>query len=328
MRAKAWYVQEFGDLDAMKWMEIDIPEPGPGEVRIQVAASGINFAETRMRAGTYLGQQLPFVLGLEASGVVESVGPGVEGFTVGQRVFGRAKFGGHAEYTILDEDMVIPIPDNMSMVEAASIPAGWQTAWHALHQTARVKPGDNVLIEAVASSVGSAALQIAKQMGCWVAGTASQDAKLQRAKEYGADAIYNYKTQDLPALVEKDTGGAMIDVGLMTIGRETSDALLSSMAMDGQVIMYGSTGGREITFDLAIGTRNLQLKSMSIATSPIYFTEGMKTFRRGAMRLFKEGKFKAVVDKVLPITELVTAHKMVNDRNHFGKVIMQVKDID
>jgi NADPH:quinone reductase-like Zn-dependent oxidoreductase len=179
-----------------------------------------------------------------------------------------------------------------------------------------------MLIEAIASSVGSAALQIGKWRGCWVAGTASRDDKLARAREYGADALYNYKTQRISDCVLADTDGAGLDIGLMTIGAETSDELIASMGMDGRIIMYGSTGGRKICFDLAIGTRNLALVSMSISTSPAFLTHSMPTFREQALPLFSNGTFKAIVDEVLPMSRLADAHRMVDARTHFGKIVM------
>jgi NADPH2:quinone reductase len=317
-----WKVEKFGGLDAMAWVPIDVPSPGPGQVRVKVAASGINFAETRMREGTYGGQTAPFVLGMESAGTVESIGAGVSGFGVGDRVFGRAR-GSHATHVIFDAAHLMHVPENLSFEQAAAIPVGWQTAWHALHTVAKVRPGQRVLIEAVASSVGSAALQIAKQMGCWVAGTASRDEKLAIAKQWGCDATYNYKTIDLAAAVAKDTNGLGIEIGLMTIGEETATALLDSMGVDGQVVMYGSTGGRHVTFNLNIGTRNLQLKAMSISTNRAFLEETMVTFKSGALRLFDSGILKPVVSDVLPMKELAKAHLMVSDRRHFGKVIMK-----
>lgn len=317
-----WKVEKFGGLDAMQWVPIDVPSPGPGQVRVKVAASGINFAETRMREGTYGGQTAPFVLGMESAGTVESIGTGVSGFAIGDRVFGRAR-GSHATHVIFDAAHLMHVPKNLSFEQAAAIPVGWQTAWHALHTVAKVRPGQRVLIEAVASSVGSAALQIAKQMGCWVAGTASRDEKLAIAKQWGCDATYNYKTVDLAAAVAKDTNGLGIEIGLMTIGEETATALLDSMGVDGQVVMYGSTGGRHVTFNLNIGSRNLQLKAMSISTNRAFLEETMVTFRNGALTLFDAGILKPVVSDILPMNDLAKAHVMVSDRRHFGKVIMR-----
>ncbi|MFO1457023.1 MAG: zinc-binding dehydrogenase [Steroidobacteraceae bacterium] len=314
-------VTEFGGVEVMKRVEMPDPVPGPGQLRVAVRASGINFAETRMRAGTYSGQALPFVMGMESAGVVEAVGPGVSAFEPGDRVFGRAR-GSHATHVLFDVEHTLPLPDALDFVQGAAIPVGWLTAWHALVTVADARRGQRVLIEAVASSVGSAALQIARWRGCWVAGTASRDDKCARALAAGADAAYNYKTVDLPTRVHADTAGHGIDVGLMTIGEETATALLDSMAAEGKVVMYGSTGGRQVCFSLNIGVRNLQLLAMSISSSARFLPETMRTFRELALPAFARGEFRAVVDTVLPMRELVRAHGMVDSRAHYGKVVL------
>ena len=191
----------------MLWEELPAPEPGPGQVLVDVHASGINFAETRMRAGTYSGQPLPFVLGMEGAGVVTGLGAGVDEFAVGDRVFGRAR-GCHAEQVLFDVEHLMPLPDNLSFAEGAAIPVGWLTAWHAVHTVGEAKPGERVLVEAVAGSVGSAALQIAKQHGCWVAGTASRDDKLAQARNYGADLLINYTSESISDSIRAATDGA------------------------------------------------------------------------------------------------------------------------
>ena len=317
-------VKEFGGPENMIWEELPTPEPGADQVLVDIRASGINFAETRMRAGTYSGQPLPFVMGMEGAGVIRSVGSNVRGFQVGQRVFGRAR-GCHAEAVLFDVEHLMGLPDNLSFVEGAAIPVGWLTAWHALHTVAQLKYGSRVLVEAVAGSVGSAALQIAKQRGCWVAGTASRDDKLEKSKVFGTDLSINYKTTSVSEAIRVATNGAGVDVvSLMTIGEETASELFDSMGMDGKVVMFGSTGGYDITFSMRIGILNMQLLSMSISTSAAFMTETMPSFREQALPLFANSVFKPVVDTVLPISELVRAHQMIDERKHYGKVILEI----
>ncbi len=320
---KAWQVKEFGGLDAMAYTEVPVPEPGRGEVRVRVRASGMNFAETRMRAGTYTGQPVPFLLGMEMAGVVDALGAGVSGLSVGDEVFGRAR-GAHSQFVCVEATHLFKKPHALSFEQAAAIPVGWLTAWHALRTVAAGKPGDRVLIEAVASSVGSAALQIAKHQGCWVAGTASRDDKLARASEYGLDAAYNYKRENIAERILADTDGHGADIGLMTIGEETATMLFDAMAMCGRIVMYGSTGGRQVCFSLNIGTRNIELHSMSISTSPRFMPETMRTFADEALPLFESGVLRPVLDVVLPIEELRRAHEMIDERTHFGKIVLTV----
>lgn len=320
---KAIVVREFGGIDAMELAEWPEPVPGVGQVLVRVKASGINFAETRMRAGAFFGQELPLLMGMEAAGIVEAMGEGVTGFKAGDRVFGRAR-GSHAEKVLMGAEHAMHLPDNLSFEQGAAIPVGWLTAWHGLITVAQLRPGQRVFIEAVASSVGSAALQIAKWRNAWVAGTASRDDKVQKALAWGADAAYNYKTEDVAKRVQADTGGKGIDVGMMTIGAETAQSLWDSMGMDGKVIMYGTTGGRVISFDLAIGMKNLQLLSISITSSPLYPTITLPEFRAQALPLFAGGAFKPVVDCVLPLEQVGKAHEMIDSRTHFGKIILSI----
>ncbi len=318
-------VERFGSPEVMQWQQLPPLAPGPQHVLVDVFASGINFAETRMRAGTYAGQPLPFVCGMEGAGVVRAVGDAVTQFEVGDRVFGRAR-GCHAEQVLFDDEHLMPLPDSMSFVQGAAVPVGWLTAWHALHTVAELKPGQRVLVEAVGGSVGSAALQIAKQAHCWVAATASTNDKLSKARTGGADLAVNYTTEPVAETIMAATADQGVDVSLMTIGEATADQLIASMAMDGKVVMFGSTGGRDITFNLNIGIRNLQLLSMSISTSELFLTQTMPSFREHALPLFAGGQFHAVVDTILPIKELVKAHQMIDDHRHFGKVIAQVRE--
>ena len=318
-----WWVEQFGDIETMRWSERPGLVPGPAQVLVEVRASGINFAETRMRAGTYGGQTLPFMMGMECAGTVRLLGPGVSGFQVGQRVFGRAR-GSHATLVLVDAEHLLPLPDALSFEAGAAIPVGWLTAWHALATVAAADagPGKRVLIEAIASSVGSAALQIARWRGCWVAGTASRDDKCQSALAAGANAAYNYKSSNLADRVHRDTAGHGIDVGLMTIGEETATSLFDSMAQEGHIVMYGSTGGRQVSFNLNIGTRNLRLSAMSISSSARFLPETMASFRAIALPLFANKALHAVVDTVLPMSELPRAHRMVEERRHFGKIVL------
>lgn len=319
--AKGYRVAAFGGPEVMVWESLDLGELAPGAVRVRVGASGINFAETRMRAGDYSGQELPFVMGMEVAGTVEAVGAGVSGFNEGDRVFGRVR-GAHAEVVDCDPDHLMLLPVNLSFAQGAAIPVGWLTAWHALHTVGRMKAGDRILVEAVGGSVGSAALALAKQAGCWAVGTASRDDKLAQATSMGCDAVVNYTRDSVSQQVAALTDGQGMDIGLMTIGDATADELIDSMGMDGRVVMFGSTGGRDITFNLRIGILNIQLLSMSISTSPAFMTQTMPSFRERALPLFASGELVPVVDTVLPMSELVRAHEMVDERTHFGKVIL------
>ena len=319
--ANGYRVKAFGGPEVMIWESLNLGDLAPGAVRVRVRASGINFAETRMRAGDYSGQELPFVMGMEVAGTVEQIGDGVSGLAVGDRVFGRVR-GAHAEVVDCDPEHLMLLPDNLSFEQGAAIPVGWLTAWHALYTVGGMQAGDRVLIEAVGGSVGSAALALAKQAGCWTVGTASRDDKLEHALALGCDATVNYRNTSVSEQVSALTGGKGMDIGLMTIGDATADELIDSMGMDGRVVMFGSTGGRDITFNLRIGILNIQLLSMSISTSPAFMTRTMPEFRAQALPLFASGELVPVVDTVLPMSELVRAHEMVDERTHFGKVIL------
>ncbi|MCS6803303.1 MAG: zinc-binding dehydrogenase [Chloroflexota bacterium] len=320
---KAVYVREFGPIEAMEIVDLPMPEPGPGQVLVRVKASGVNFAETRMRSGEYGGQTVPFVMGMESAGVVEAVGPGVTAFRPGDRVFGRAR-GSHAQFVVFEAAHLLPLPERLSFEEGAAIPVGWQTAWHGLITLADVQPGQRVLIEGIASSVGSAALQIARWRGAWVAGTASRDEKVAKALEWGANAAYNYLTDDVPARVRHDTGGHGADVSMLTIGGEQGAKTIAAMGEEGTVLLFGSTGGRTLPLDLNIGARNLRLLSFSITSSRRFVQETMETFKRVALPLFANGLFKPVVDRVLPLERVDEAHRLVAERTHFGKIVLSV----
>lgn len=320
---KAILVPEFGGPEVLTMGELPDPVAGPGQVVVRVQASGINYAETRMRAGSFFGVTPPFGLGMEAAGVVETAGEGVIGFKSGDRVFGRAR-GSHAEQVVFDAAHLMHLPDELDFVQGAAIPVGWLTAWHALITVANLQSQHRVLLEAIGSSVSSAALQIAKWKGCWTAGTASSDEKCQRALAAGADAAYNYTTTEVGKQAMADTGNQGIDVALITIGGHQAAATQAAMGFNGKLLIIGSTGGMEYCFNVMAAHKNLEFLTLSIMTSPRFVPESMQTFKDIALPLFARGAFKPPVDCVLPWSQAAEAHRMIEARKHFGKIVLKM----
>lgn len=320
---KALVFDEPGGPDVFRLAEVPDPSPGDGQVLIDVKALGVNFADHLMRIGAYPIQPAPFIAGLEAAGTVVACGPGVTGLDPGQRViaWGRRTY---AERMLAPRWAVSPSPRGLSFEEAAAIPVAFGTAWHALVVLAGVQPGERVLIHAAGSGVGSAALQVAKQLGAWVVATAGQDWKLDRARALGADAAVNYTTQDVAEEVKKLTDGAGVNVVLEGVGRATFPKSVRALGEAGRMVIYGSPSGARVELDTREAiARNLTFYGMSIVTGPL-FESTVASFQKEAIPWFEEGRLKPVIDRVYPLAQAGEAHQRMMDRALFGKLVLTV----
>ncbi|MBI4492863.1 MAG: NAD(P)H-quinone oxidoreductase [Chloroflexi bacterium] len=320
---KAIRIHQFGGPEALCYEEAPEPQPGEGEVLIRVKAVGVNFADLLMRMGAYPSRDLPLVPGLEAAGVVETLGPGVSGLQPGQRVMAWTRRS-YAELVAAPAWGVRPAPANLSFEQAAAIPLAFGTSWHALVTLARVQPGERVLVHAAGSGVGSAAIQLARQLGAWVVATAGQDWKLERARQLGADATINYSTQDVAAEVRRLTEGEGVHVALEGVGKATFPASVRSLGMEGRLVIYGSPSGARVELDTREAIfRNLTLYGMAVTTSP-RFPESVEAFARQALPWFEQGLLAPVVDRVYPLADAAQAHQRVLERAQFGKLVLAV----
>ncbi|MFW5696073.1 MAG: zinc-binding dehydrogenase, partial [Alkalispirochaeta sp.] len=239
---KAMVCNEWGDPHVFSPAEIKMPEPGPGQVRIKVAATSVNPVDTKIRAGHIkAAPAFPAVLHGDVSGVVHAVGPGVTRFAVGDRVHGcaggfKGLSGALAEYMIADARALARMPDGMSMREAAAMPLVSITAWLALVDRARVKPTDHVLIHAGAGGVGHVAVGIARALGARVAATVSSEEKAEVARSMGADDIIYYRDEGVSEYVDRLTGGTGFDVVFDTVGGANIEKSLAATRIGGHML--------------------------------------------------------------------------------------------
>ncbi|MFW5695959.1 MAG: zinc-binding dehydrogenase, partial [Alkalispirochaeta sp.] len=239
---KAMVCKEWGDPDVFTLEDIKVPEPGPGQVRIEVAATSVNPVDTKIRAGRIkAAPDFPAVLHGDVSGVVHAVGPGVTRFAVGDRVYGcaggfKGLSGALAEYMIADAPALARVPDGMSMREAAAIPLVSITAWLALVDRARVKPTDHVLVHGGAGGVGHVAVAIARGLGARVATTVSSEDKAEIARSMGAEDVIYYRDEEVPAYVDRLTGGTGFDVVFDTVGGANIEKSLAATRIGGHML--------------------------------------------------------------------------------------------
>jgi NADPH:quinone reductase-like Zn-dependent oxidoreductase len=254
---------------------------------------------------------------------VDALGEGVEGLTVGQSVIAWARRT-YAQLVVAPAWAVRPAPDGLPFDQAAAIPVAFGTAWHALVSLARVQPGERVLVHAVGSGVGSAALLLAKQLGAWVVVTAGQEWKLERARTMGADAVINYDTQDVTEEISRHTESQGVHIVLEGIGRATFPASVKSLARGGRLVIYGAPSGPRVELDTRLAiARNLTLYGMSITTSPL-FPATIDRFARDGLRRLATGQINPVVDSVIPLRDAAQAHQRMMDRAQFGKIVLWV----
>lgn len=341
---RAILMEARGGPEVLKPGEVPTPEPGPKEVRLRVKAAALNHLDIWVRKGVASPKlPLPHVLGADASGVVDAVGPGVTGFAPGDEVvvnpglscghcerclagednlcsryeiLGEHRWGAYAEYLVVPEVNLVRKPQNLSFVEAAAIPLTFLTAWQMVVDKLGVRPGDEVLVMAAGSGVSVAAIQIAKLFGARVIATAGSEDKLRRAKALGADETVNYTHPDWPKEVRRLTGGKGADKVVDHTGALYFEGVIKATANGGRIAIAGASSGYEGTLPFAhVFYRQLSILGSTMASKSRLFP---------ILRFVEEGKLKPVVGQVLPLEAAAEGHRLLEERRVFGKVVLQV----
>jgi len=316
---RAMVINRFGGPELFEQQELDDPHPGAGQVRVRVIASGTNPVEAKLRQnGSWAGLEPPVVLGYDVAGVVDEVGPGVDGLAVGDEVYYTPQIrgnprGSYAEYNVAAASIVARKPRGMSFVDAAAIPLAGGTAWEAIVRRLAVKPGETVLIHGASGGVGSFALQFAKAAGARVLATASEK-HLAVLRDLGADVAIDYASQDVNGIALSETDGAGVDAVFDIHGPDIIGRSLAAVRPSGRMACILPPGG-----DLGL------LYQKNISLFGIFLTR--EAGRLDEMRpLFERQQVKPLIDRVLPLHEVRQAHERLDTGHGQGKIVLRVAE--
>lgn len=315
-----------GGPEVLQYEEAPAPEPGRNELLIRLRATAVNRTDLLLREGKLpLGKGMPLIPGTDGAGVVVR-GTGGDARS-GDRVLvcgdtlGRLRDGTYAEYVTVPSSMALPVPREMSYEEAAALGTSALTAWQALVDRAGIQPGQWVLVHAAGSGVGVAAIQIAKLLGARVIVTAGSSAKLDLARQLGADHGINYTRGDFASQARTLTGNRGVDVVLDTVGGEIFQRSLGCLCLGGRLIAVGSVGGTEVAVDLRqITFKGLSVIGLNSGALPPY--QIADRFRQ-IVDLVARGRLRPVIDRVFPLDEAQAAHRLLAGRTCFGKIILR-----
>lgn len=341
---KAIFFNHHGGPDVLQWGEFPTPTPGPTEVVVKVKACALNHLDIWVRMGIPgITVPLPHILGADVAGVIDVVGSDVKTWTPGQKVLvapgiscgdcahcqadndhlcdtfdilGQQSNGGYAEYVKVPAANLLPFPENLCFEEAASIPLVFLTAWHMLVTNGNIQKNQTVLIHAGGSGVGIAAIQIAKLKGAHVITTVGSPEKGKRANALGANEVIQYRETDFQQEVMRITNNRGVDLAVDHIGQETFEKSLNSIAKGGKLLTCGATSGRQIQFDL----RTLFGRNITIHGSRM----GKKKGLQDVMEHVQAGRLKPIIDSVYALKDAAQAHKRMEERKNFGKIILTV----
>ena len=335
---------EHGERDVIQLDEIPIPQPAVHEVRVKVVACALNWLDVGIRRGPQFGAvPLPLVTGVDVSGFVDAVGAQVSGWLAGDAVtlyslltcgecefcrageltvcprheiIGEHRDGGLAEYMLAPARNLIAKPPRLSHIEVAALPVVAGTAWHMLITVARLQAGETVFIPGAGGGVASMGIQIAKYAGATVIASTSSQEKMSKARELGADHALSYRDEDWVEQVLAYTGGRGVDVAQDLVGAQTWADSLRTLARNGRMVVCGSHSGK--SFDLRIPQiyhRQLSILGANGATYNELVT---------VLELADQGALRPVIDRVLPLSEIREGHRVLEQHDHFGKVVMRI----
>jgi putative PIG3 family NAD(P)H quinone oxidoreductase len=317
-----------GGPEVLEEREVPLPEPGPSEVRVRIRAAGVNRADLIQRRGQYPAPSgAPAdIPGLEYAGEVDAVGPGAGLWDVGSRVMGIVGGGGHAEYVCVHEREAMRIPHSLSWEEAASIPEDFLTAYDALFRQLDVQMGERLLIHAVGSGVGTAAVQLARPAAVTPLGTSRTAEKLQKARELGLDVGIGAEAEGgWAARVEQETEGEGVNAILDLVGGAYLSDNLRVLATRGRLVVVGTVAGSRADLDMGLLLRKrLHLLGTALRTRPLEEKIALaREFSDHVLPLFSAGRVRPVVDRVYSFAEVGEAHRQMEENQTFGKVVLR-----
>ncbi len=319
---KAIRVHEVGGPEKLRYEEIQIPEPGPGQARVKIHAIGLNFIDVYFRSGLYKAP-LPLIPGMEAAGVIDVVANDVTGIAPGDRVAYAMNLGAYAEYALVNAWQLIKLPASMDFQAGAASMLQGMTAHYLAYSTFPLRKGETTLIHAAAGGVGLLLIQVAKMIGARVIGTVSTESKAALAREAGADHVILYEKEDFEAAVTQFTGGRGVDVIYDSVGKTTFDKDLNCIRPRGMLVLYGQSSGTVLPFELS----TLNAKGSLYVTRPslahyVATREELEWRARDILNWIAEGRLRLRIDRTYPLKDAAEAHRALEGRQTTGKVLL------
>ena len=316
-----------GGPEQLKPVKRAVPKPGDQEVLVRVAAAGVNRPDVMQRQGRYPppagASDLP---GLEVAGEIVALGAGVSGLSIGDKVTALLAGGGYAEYAVAAAPLCLPLPNGISMVEAAAIPETFFTVWTNLFDRGRCKAGDNVLLHGGTSGIGTTAIQLAVAWGARVFATAGSEDKARACERLGAARGINYRTEDFVEVIRAATAGAGIDVTLDMVAGSYVARNLEIAALEGRVVTISLLGGSRAEINMGmILTKRLTLTGSTLRSRTVaQKAEVAEAVRKNVWPLLAAGRVRPVIHATFPLAEAGEAHRLMETSNHIGKIVLTV----
>jgi NADPH2:quinone reductase len=324
---QAAVVTEPGGPEVFEIQDVPEPVPGPEDVLVAVHATALNRADLLQRMGRYPGPRgtRDDIPGLEMSGIVEAVGDRVTAWKPGDRVMALLGGGGYGARVTVHERLLMPVPPNLDLDQAASIPEVFLTAYDALIAQCELAMGERVLIHAAGSGVGTAAIQLAAAQGCRIFGTAGSAKKLEQAAELGLNVGINYHDQDFAEVIAERTGGAGVHVVLDVIGAPYWEQNLRALGVRGRMVIVGTMGGAKLEVNLgALMGKRLRVHGTVLRARPLEEKAALtQQFATRVLPLFQNETISPIVDRVFPLDEIGDAHRYMETNANFGKIVVR-----
>lgn len=318
-------IESLGDSSVLQYRTLELPPPGPGQVRVQIHAAGLNFVDIYQRRGTYK-VDLPFTPGREAAGIVEAVGPGVTDFKAGDRVAYAHGLGGYAEYSNVDVNFLIHLPEKVSFVQGAAIMLQGLTAHYLVHEFHTIQKGETVLIHAAAGGMGLLLTRWVKKLGGRVIGTTSTETKANLAREAGADEVIIYTDKDFAQEAQRLTGGRGVDMIIDGVGKTTFSSNLEAIKLRGDIVIYGSASGPAEP----VSPNTFQTKSITVHGGSLFnFIRERDELLMRAKAVFEgleQGWLKLYIEHIFPLQDVARAQTMLESRQTMGKLVLSIRD--
>lgn len=318
-------ISEPGGPENLTWTEVPDPVPGEGEVLVEVVASAVNRADIMQRQGHYDpppgASAYP---GLECSGRIAALGPGVSGWSVGDEVCALLAGGGYAQKVVIPAGQLLPVPEGIDLKQAAALPEVACTVWSNVFMLAHLRPGELLLVHGGSSGIGTMAIQLAKAIGARVAVTAGTKEKLDFCAELGADVLINYRDQDFVAEIDRATDGKGADVILDNMGAKYLGRNVETLAVNGRLMIIGMQGGTqgELNIGRLLGKRGA-VNATSLRARPLSEKAAVvAAVREHVWPLIASGVVRPVVDREVPMTDAAEGHRVVEGSGHIGKVLL------